>query len=203
MSYSAFHSLMLCAASSLAFFGLLRCSEFTSADRHRYNSASTLMVNDIAFNRNGDIMSVFIKASKTDPFRVGCRVRIAAVGGPMCPVELMLQYLRARPECRGPLFIFEENNFLIRQDVVTFLRRVLPEVLNVNTHSFRIGGASAAASAGLPDSQIQILGRWSSDAYRRYLRFSDASVRRWCSLMSSVNCDNRHWDPSTATSRRI
>ena len=68
--------------------------------------------------------------------------------------------------------------YLVRADIVTCLRRCFPGARNINTHSFRIGGASAAASAGIPDSQTQILGRWSSDAYRRYLRLSD-KFRSW------------------------
>ena len=86
--------------------------------------------------------------------------------------------------------------------MVLVLRRCFPDLPNINTHSFRIGGASAAASAGVPDSQIQILGRWSSDAYRRYIHVSDNlvlqlgqaltsshSTRVWDSLMGgSVSC---------------
>ena len=65
----------------------------------------------------------------------------------------------------------------------------------MDTHSFRIGGASAAASAGVSDSVIQILGRWSSDTYRRYLRLSDQLISNACCQMSTVNIVNRRWDP--------
>ena len=37
-------------------------------------------------------------------------------------------------------------------------------------HSFRIGRATSTAVAGLNDYEIKLLGRWSSDCYKRYIR---------------------------------
>ena len=37
-------------------------------------------------------------------------------------------------------------------------------------HSFRIGAATSAAQAGIQDSIIQALGRWSSGAFLVYVR---------------------------------
>ena len=48
-------------------------------------------------------------------------------------------------------------------------------------HSFRIGAATTAASHGLEDSLIQTLGRWESDAYRRYIHIPRAQL-------ASVSC---------------
>ena len=36
-------------------------------------------------------------------------------------------------------------------------------------HSFRRGAASSAAAAGYSDYEIQLLGRWRSDAYKLYI----------------------------------
>ena len=74
------------------------------------------------------------------------------------------------------------------------ITRALPHVPYANTHSFRIGGATAAASDGISDSTIQILGRWSSDAYRRYLRFSDTVIQNMSTRMATVGHCTRVWD---------
>ena len=41
---------------------------------------------------------------------------------------------------------------------------------NYNIHSFRIGAATTARQAGIPDAQIQMLGRWQSNAYKQYIK---------------------------------
>ena len=93
-----------------------------------------------------------------------------------------------------PLFLFTDGHLLTRRSVSNILHSCFPGI-TLDTHSFRIGGASAAASAGVSDSTIQILGRWSSDTYRRYLRLSDQLITSTCHQMSSVDIVNRRWDP--------
>ncbi|RXN33881.1 poly [Labeo rohita] len=41
---------------------------------------------------------------------------------------------------------------------------------NFSSHSFRIGAATTAAQKGLSQQQIQALGRWSSEAFKSYIR---------------------------------
>ena len=122
-------------------------------------------------------MYIKIKSSKTDPFRSGCVIRLAAIPGhKLCPVRAMKAFLSLRGMGSGPLFVFGNGKFLTRSYVVSFLQITLPGVPNICTHSFRIGGASAALSAGAPDAMIRVMGRWSSDCYLRYIRVSDHQV---------------------------
>ena len=56
------------------------------------------------------------------------------------------------------------------------------------SHSFRIGAATAAGSAGLPTWLIKTLGRWSSDCYERYIRTpKDVLVSVPCQLTANVS----------------
>ena len=89
------------------------------------------------------------------PFRVGMVIRIGATQDYLCPVACMHTYISSHLAPYGPLFVLTPHRFL------TFC---LADVPNINMHSFRIGGASDAASAGVPNSTIQILGKWTSEA---------------------------------------
>ena len=47
---------------------------------------------------------------------------------------------------------------------------------NYHGHSFRIGAATSAAAAGIPDHAIKMLGRWDSSAYLLYVRTPPAQL---------------------------
>ena len=117
-------------------------------------------------------MSIFLKASKTDAFRQGHTLVIACSASQVCAVTAMRNYfLAARP--RGPLFVFQSGRLLTRSVVVNLLRDAARNAgvphNSLKGHSFRIGAASTAAAAGLPDWLIKVLGRWSSDCYQLYI----------------------------------
>ncbi len=60
---------------------------------------------------------------------------------------------------------------LLEASLNSILQAVSPRTLR---HSFRIGAATTAAHKGLSQQQIQELGRWSSEAFKSYIR-SDRS----------------------------
>lgn len=193
-SFTPFNKAMWRAVILTAFFGLLRVSEFT-CPAHNFDPVRHLSPSDVSFNSASSMMYINIKASKTDPFRSGIIVRLAAIpGNRLCPVAAMKYYLSFRTLSSGPLFIFNQGSFLTRNFVVAFIQISLPYIANLNTHSFRIGGASAALSAGASDSLIRIMGRWSSDCFRRYLRIQDNSITKFIADMSTANT-SKIWNP--------
>ena len=174
-----------------AFFGLLRVSEFTTANPRTYDPLTELCLSDIRLV--GPKLVVRIKASKTDPFRVGADVTLWETGCPLCPVNAFRLFCSLRGKFpQGPLYTQASGEFVTRKRVAALLDISLRDV-NINTHSFRIGGASAAAAAGVPDSVIQAMGRWRSDCYKRYIRMDDTIKRNWSSAISKVKDVNAIW----------
>ena len=93
----------------------------------------------------------------------------------------MLSYLARRGYHPGPLFLFEDGSPLSRSRLVSELRKALSSIrLNCDVyagHSFRIGAATTAASRGLEDSTMKLLGRWRSDAYQSYIRLDSVMAQ--------------------------
>ena len=62
--------------------------------------------------------SLRLKASKTDPFRVGINVSVGRTDKALCPVSAVLAYMAVRGPGPGSLFQFQDGRFLTRARLV-------------------------------------------------------------------------------------
>ena len=167
---------MLWAVSCTCFFGFLRSGEATVPTLTSYDAGVHLSLNDVAIDSREapSVISLRIKASKTDPFRGGVTIYLGRTDLDLCPVAALLSYIEVRGFQPGPLFVFQNGNPLTRQALVNRIREALASVgmdpTRYSGHSFRIGAATTAAAAGVEDATIKILGRWASSAYATYVR---------------------------------
>jgi len=126
-------------------------------------------------------MKLTLPSSKIAPFRKGIKLTIAASLDNACPVRVMEEYLTRnthRPY-QAPLFSIgslEQEAF--SQEYVVHKLQGLALTAGLghcmwNSHSFRRGAVTWAAPVGISDTEIQTLGRWSSDAYKAYIEYSD------------------------------
>jgi hypothetical protein len=118
-----------------------------------------------------------LEASKADPFRHGVQIVLGHSSSRANALNAFAAYDRLRsPAARSadaPLFAFRNGSPLSKTDCINCLRAATGQ-LKLDTSrfrgfSFRRGGAQSLRDAGVPDHLIQVIGRWSSDAYKVYL----------------------------------
>lgn len=191
--FTPFTDKMLLCACSFAFYGFLRCGEFT-VRKLPFDASCNLCINDVSVST--DKISLRLKVSKADPFRKGVTIHYFR-NSPVCPITCFHNYFQVRkalgcaPEL--PLFVCSDGTPLTRSSFCLFLKQIL-SVAGLNPeqysgHSFRIGAATTAAACSIEDHLIKTLGRWSSDCYIRYIRISDNELRHAQQAMSSAMTD--------------
>lgn len=142
----------------------------------RFDELAKLRCCDIAFTESA--MSVHITSSKTDQYRQGDTVLVARTGRPTCPVAMLERYVTAAGiSLSSELHLFRgvtrtgerlrpsgslsytrmRELFLAKLDQLGYDRS------QFGLHSLRAGGATAAASAGVPDRLFKRHGRWKSE----------------------------------------
>ncbi len=170
--YPAHDRHMLWAACTLAFYGFLRASEYTAPTKRR-SSRFTLTARQVVLTE--DSITVRLRRSKTCQFKMPPPIHIGATNDSTCPVSAMACYLaERRAPHSSPLFLFRDDSFLTVRQVSSTLRQTLQaaglDPTGFSSHSFRVGAATTASAAGLPDHTIQQLGRWKSQAFKGYIR---------------------------------
>ena len=77
------------------------------------------------------------------------------------------------------------------REVVRFLMRSVGlDPALYGGHSLRIGGASAALAANVSEAVIRAMGRWDSDVYELYLRYSLSCARQMGSVIASTSFED-------------
>lgn len=157
----------LIAMSCLAFAAFLRFDELVN-----------LRCCDIKFLTDHAVVS--IRSSKTDQFREGADVVVARSGTGTCPVAKLEQYvLLAGIDMASTERFFrgltktKQGEKLRKSGTISYTRvRELMldkfqslgyQASEFGVHSFRAGGATAAANAGVPDRMFKRHGRWRSE----------------------------------------
>ena len=168
---------LLKAMFLLAFHALLRVSEFTTTDPSI--SETTLQLADCYFSKENNViksMDIHLKHFKGNTSRAAVVISIKKSGNVAhCPVRAMLLYLTYRSKIGGPLFIMPNKTavtraFFARKLSTALIHTSVENPSRFKSHSFRIGSATSMASKGLSDTEIQRMGRWNSNAFKRYIR---------------------------------
>ncbi|CDO68214.1 hypothetical protein BN946_scf184913.g4 [Trametes cinnabarina] len=160
-----FRALLVCG-----FFGLHRLGELVANDNRQLRDWRKC-IRRSSVTLFDDNFSYILPTHKAQPHFQGHHILISSDHPELNPVHVFAQYLHQRDR----LFRFQPalwltNNGLAptRSWFLARLRSVLPSTFA--GHSLRAGGATYFAARGWSDDRIQSLGRWSSEAYRIYIR---------------------------------
>lgn len=157
--------LRLRAMFLLAFHGFLRVGELCGS-RH------ALLFSSVRFQPT--FVVVWFQSYKFSGGRCPT-VFIPACNSDLCPVRALQAYIRIRGSHQG--YLFEESVGVpcsisqFRADLACVVSRAGFKDSGITPHSFRVGAATFAAALGIPADAIQRMGRWSSNAFLRYIKF--------------------------------
>jgi hypothetical protein len=179
---SSYDDLLFVAILSCGFYACHRIGELVQKnDRSLFDSRKVIKRASFSFsNRRAQYHLPYHKA---DPFFRGTMILLGS-HDVACPVRLMADYVSRRDAVhrgRSPLFLTEQGQHPTRQWFDKRFFAVFDQ--SFGGHSLRAGGATYFASLGLSEDVIQALGRWSSQAWKIYIR-DNPTVRAELQLSS-------------------
>ena len=170
---SDYRRYLFTAMCTTAFFGFLRVGEITFCPR----SSAVLQLDQVGrlLDNSGNIVGFKLTFKN---FKHSYNQRAVSITlnrrSDVCPVQSLLAYLSRRGFSNGPLFCTEDGRAVSRKIFTDYLALIFRtcglDPAKYKGHSFRIGAATLAAENGFSDAQIRLLGRWKSDAFRKYTR---------------------------------
>ena len=163
--------------------GFLRLGEITYSPADlKKSSFINLKVtrSDVRFAENDQYAVLRLKRSKTDVKHTGVQIILSATGERTCPVAALRRlFNHVKRSASAPLFMLSNAAFS-RVSVISILKSRLAQAgfseTGFSGHSFRKGAAQHASDQGMLDSQIQKLGRWTSNSFQLYFETSSETL---------------------------
>jgi len=152
------------------FPGLLRLGEMAVNDSPKLRDFRKVVLRSSLKWVENDF-EFLLPAQKTDSTFEGNRVHIAQIIGAPNPHPIMKRYLSSRDRLfplHPQLWLRADGSSPTRSWFLQRLRQYCPA--EIAGQSIRAGGATALAEAGAPTDLIRGAGRWSSNAFERYIR---------------------------------
>ena len=191
------------AALATAFCGLLRAAEFSLQPGETWHPELNLSRADVKFyyNLDGELYAVIMmRPCKNGKYLRGKSVPIVLSGGGTLvdPVAALWELFAGDPvpeavEHVTPLFRLRSRGTTasltvdqVRVEVKTLMSNLGLDPARFGAHSLRIGGATAAAAAGVPPSVIRVMGRWNSDIYEIYTRLTKQAAAKMTGVIGST-----------------
>jgi hypothetical protein len=165
--------LLFCAILLTGFHALMRLGELVFPDKRalrNYRKISLRHTVQISVYPNQ--FSFFLPSHKGDRTFEGNTIVIQQVARPTDPFSPFLAYLNSRDALfplHPELWLTSRATVPTRHWFISRLRVFFPSK-DYAGHSLRSGGATSLAESGVDLALIQAIGRWSSSAFRIYIR---------------------------------
>ena len=189
----------------LAFYGMLRISEFTNLVTTNHEVLTEACRSDVTFfgpANKPDGFKFTIKCSKTDQFRVTQTITVFTSPDPdLCPVRAMHKLICSdQRDPQSPLFDFTTRTgnppsrtaSAARSRFISGFQHAINyaglSTKQVQSHSLRSGGATAYLQAGIEPYIIQRMGRWRSWCWMIYTWTSTTHIQH--AMASLAHCDD-------------
>ena len=152
------------------FTGLLRLGELAVSDNPQLRDFRKVTLRNSLRLLAGNY-DFFLPTHKSDTTFEGNRVHIAQIVNAPDPKPIMERYIQSRDmlfPLHPQLWLRANGRSPSRSWFLRRLKQYCPP--DIAGQSMRAGGATALAEAGAPGELIRGAGRWSSNAFERYIR---------------------------------
>jgi hypothetical protein len=168
MPFTPFDRILLASVFNLMYHVLLRVSEVTPSKRNTHQLLSRQIVTK---SEKPGLMVSFLTFKFSKPGATN--IKVLPSNNKTCAVRAYAEYRIWKPKSQmafvridgSPITASFVNKSL--RDVLSFLGFDSSEF---SSHSFRIGKATDMAKRGFTDIQICMAGRWSSAAFKKYIK---------------------------------
>ena len=170
-STSSHHDdLLFVAQLIVGFFALMRLGELTFPDNKTIQNPAKLSKRTSVVSKTQSFQ-FFLPGHKADRFFEGNNIVLMNSSDNIDIFRHFANYLNSRDRLHpfsSPLWLRKNGQIPTRSFFIQRLR--LHFDASIAGQSMRAGGATALAEQGVAPSLIQAIGRWSSDAFRIYVR---------------------------------
>ena len=152
------------------FYALMRLGELVFPDKKSLRNYRKIVLRH-SVSVLPDRYSFFLPGHKGDRFFEGNVIVVQKLVTPTDPYNPFLTYLGLRDNqfpLNPELWLTSNGRVPTRYWFMSRLRAFFPK--EIAGHSLRSGGATSLAEAGADLATIQAVGRWSSEAFRVYIR---------------------------------
>ena len=182
------------AALALGFFAALRSHEYLVSELDSNSTALLLSHVSFAVNDGLKCMTLQIPKSKTTPH--GFTVTVGCSLTEVCAVCCLKEYLKSRylfTPCKlsQNMFVNSQGTALTKLVFNEYIKKLVARLglfpSLYSAHSLRAGATTTAATLSQPfqDWELQVLGNWRSDTYKRYVRNFDTHTVKFSQRLTN------------------